>query len=80
MRTLVLIVIGLIVVLVTMTQVATRHRGLAAGTASLVWLAVVLWNLMTGMSHGYTLQQELPIQLCILLPPVALAWWMARAK
>lgn len=80
MRTLILILIGMAVVLAAMSQAAPRHRKVAAGVVSLVWFAVVLWNLLTGMSHGYTLQQELPIQLCILLPPVVLAWWMARAK
>lgn len=80
MRTLVLIAMGLAWVLAVMSLVAPHNRKIAAGLASLAWLAVVAWNLMTGMSHGYTLQEEIPIQIAILLPPLGLAAWMARKK
>ena len=43
-------------------------------------LVAVLWNLRTGMSHGYSLQEELPIQAAIYAVPVAAAWWSARTQ
>ena len=52
-------------------------RPAAAAVFSIGWLAAVLWNLRTGMSHGYSLQEELPIQAVIYLVPVAAAWWSA---
>ena len=43
----------------------------------------MIWNLRTGMSHGYSLQEELPIQLLIFAVPVAVGWllaWKAPAR
>jgi hypothetical protein len=42
-----------------------------------------LWNLRTGMSHGYSLQEELPIQSVIFVIPVIGAWllaWKGRGR
>jgi hypothetical protein len=80
LRTIVLIIVGLLLVYLAMSRVKAPARTWAAGLLSLVWLAVVGWNLATGMSHGYSFQEELPIQIAILLPPVVLAWWLARSK
>ncbi|TDK28629.1 hypothetical protein E2F46_01745 [Luteimonas aestuarii] len=80
MRTAILIAIGLLLVWVVMDRVAAHRREGTAVALMVVWLAVVVWNLLTGMSHGYTFREELPIQLGILLPPVLLAWWMGRKR
>ncbi|WP_225591792.1 MULTISPECIES: hypothetical protein [unclassified Stenotrophomonas] len=50
---------------------------MAAVLFAAAWLAVVGWNLRTGLSHGYTLREELPIQAAIYLVPLALAVWLA---
>lgn len=80
MRTAVLVVIGIVMVLAAMSLIGERRRRAAGVVLTIVWMGVVVWNLMTGLSHGYTLGEELPIQLVILLPPTLLAWWMARKR
>lgn len=76
MRTLVLLVIGLLLAALVAWVPAGRRRRIAAGGFGVLWLAVVGWNLATGLSHGYTLGEELPIQVLILLPPIVLAAWL----
>jgi hypothetical protein len=81
MRTLILILAGLLIAVGTVFRLPPRHRrkGVLAFTG--VWLMAVLWNLRTGLSHGYGLAEEAPIQLLILVVPVTLAWWLAaRAR
>jgi hypothetical protein len=78
MRTLIFIVVGLLLVGVAMWLSRPDKRRIVATAFSVGWLAAVLWNLRTGMSHGYSLQEELPIQAAIYLVPVAAAWWWAR--
>jgi len=80
MRTAILIVIGLMFALLVLRTVKPGQRKVAALAVTVAWLGVVVWNLMTGMSHGYTFQQELPIHVAIFVPPVALAWWLARKR
>ena len=80
MRTAILIAIGLVLAFVALRMVKPHLRGRAAVTMTVAWLVVVVWNLATGMSHGYTFQEELPIQAGILIPPVALAWWLALKR
>ncbi|MBD9481251.1 hypothetical protein [Pseudoxanthomonas sp. PXM02] len=77
MRTLIFIVVGLLLVGIAMWLTRPGKRPAAAAVFSIGWLAAVLWNLRTGMSHGYSLQEELPIQAVIYLVPVAAAWWLA---
>ena len=78
MRTLIFIVVGLLLVDVAMRLTRPDKRRIVAAVFSVGWLAAVLWNLRTGMSHGYSLQEELPIQAVIYLVPVATAWWLVR--
>ena len=78
MRTLIFIVVGLLLVGVAMRLTRPDKRRIVAAVFSVGWLAAVLWNLRTGMSHGYSLQEELPIQAVIYLVPVATAWWLVR--
>ena len=77
MRTLIFIVAGLLLVGIAMWLAKPGKRRIVAAIFSMVWLAAVLWNLRTGMSHGYTLQEELPIQALIYLLPVAAGWCLA---
>ncbi len=77
MRTLIFVVVGLLLVGLSMWLVRPRRRRALAAVFSVGWLAAVLWNLRTGVSHGYSLQEELPIQAVIYLVPVAAAWWYA---
>lgn len=80
MRTLILILLGL--------GLAWTIRWAKAGPARrrwmlvfcLVWLGVVGWNLSTGLSHGYSLSEELPIHAAILLPAWALAICLGLRK
>ena len=80
MRTLIFIVVGLLLVGIAMWWARPEKRRLVASVFSVGWLAAVLWNLRTGMSHGYSLQEELPIQAAIYVVPVATAWWLARKR
>ena len=80
MRTLIFIAVGLILVGITMWSAGSGRRTGSAIVFSAGWLAAVLWNLRTGMSHGYSLQEELPIQTVIYAIPVAAGWWLARKR
>lgn len=78
MRTLIFIAVGVLLVGIAMWLTRPGKRRPVAAVFSVGWLAAVWWNLRTGMSHGYSLQEELPIQAAIYVVPVALAWWLAR--
>lgn len=82
MRTLIFILAGLTLAAVVLRFAPPAHRMLAVSIFSLVWLAVAAFNLRTGLSHGYTLAQELPIHLVLWGVPVAgawlWAWWSGR--
>lgn len=81
MRTLIFVVVGMALAAALLRWTPVAHRTLAASGFTLVWLAVSAWNLRTGMSHGYTLAQELPIHLVLFGVPAALAWglwWWGR--
>ena len=77
MRTGLLIVAGLLLAWLATWLGAPSRKLLAAGLFALAWLGAVAWNLRTGLSHGYSLREELPIQSLIYLLPVALALWLA---
>jgi hypothetical protein len=84
MRTLIIIVGGL--VLLGLFVLAGRWMG-GAGTGGMVtaakvflpiWLVVVLVNLWLGTRAGYSVAEEIPIQLLIFVVPGAVAgflWW-----
>jgi hypothetical protein len=78
MRTLTFIVVGLLLVGFAMWLAKPGKRRNVAAFFTLGWLLAVLWNLRTGMAHGYSLQEEAPIQLLIFAVPVAAGWWLAR--
>ena len=83
MRSLIFIIAGLLALGLAMWLAKPGQRRVVAGAFSVGWLLVVLWNLRTGLSHGYTLQEEVPIQALIFVLPVAAGWWLAwkaRAK
>lgn len=83
MRTLILIVAGLLLMAFAMWLTKPAKRIATAWLFTAVWLLVTLWNLFTGMSHGYSLQEELPIQLAIFSIPMVGAWllaWKGRGR
>lgn len=77
MRTALLILAGLLLAALASWLGSPSRRVMAAALFALAWLAVVGWNLRTGLSHGYSLREELPIQLLIYAIPVAVAAWLA---
>ncbi|HZV37784.1 MAG TPA: hypothetical protein VFF96_03440 [Pseudoxanthomonas sp.] len=77
MRTILLIAIGSALAWLAIWLGAPARRRLAAMLFAVAWLAVVGWNLRTGLSHGYSLGEELPIQALIYLLPVAIAATLA---
>ena len=77
MRTLIFIGVGLLLVAICMWLAKPAKRRAVAGVFTVGWLLAVLWNLRTGMSHGYSLQEETPIQLFIFTVPVVVGWWLA---
>lgn len=77
MRTLILIVAGLLIALGVVLRMPARLRRQGVIGFTVLWLLAVLWNLRTGLAHGYTLEEEAPIQTLIFLVPVALAWVLA---
>ncbi|KRG71135.1 hypothetical protein [Pseudoxanthomonas dokdonensis] len=78
MRTLILLLCGAGLALLWLWPMRARGQHWRLPAFLALWLAVVGWNLATGLSHGYSLQEELPIQLLIYLLPAALAWWLWR--
>lgn len=81
MRTLIFVVVGLLLATLILRLTPTSYRLLAAITFTLAWLSVSIWNLRLGLSHGYTLAQEMPIHLVLFGIPVALTWglwWWLR--
>lgn len=77
MRTLIFIVTGLVFMALAMWLTKPAKRTTTAWIFTAVWLLATLWNLRTGMSHGYSLQEELPIQSVIFAIPVLGAWLLA---
>lgn len=80
MRTIVLILIGLALAGLAMWLSKPARRIGTAWLFAVAWLLVTSWNLYTGMSHGYSLQDELPIQALIFAVPVIAAWLLARGR
>ena len=82
MRTLVLVVVGLLLAAGVLRFAPLAWRTAAVGVFTLVWLAACALNLRIGLSHGYTLAQEFPIHAVLFGVPVAAAWgawlWMRR--
>ncbi len=52
MRTLLFIVVGLVIVGIAVWSAGIAKRRLAAALFTVGWLAAVIWNLRTGMSHA----------------------------
>lgn len=83
MRTLIFIVAGLVLMTLAMWLTKPAKRGTTAWIFTAIWLLATLCNLRTGMSHGYSLQEELPIQAVIFAIPVLGAWllaWKGRGR
>ena len=80
MRTLILILVGLALAGLAMWLSKPDRRVDTAWLFTCAWLLATAWNLYTGMSHGYSLQEELPIQAAIFAVPVIGAWLLARRR
>ena len=83
MRTLILVVVGLALAALALRFAPAAQRTLAVTLFTLLWLGVCALNLRTGLSHGYTLAEELPIHAVLFGVPSAAAWlawwWRHRA-
>ena len=84
MRTLILLVIGLVLATLALRFAPAAQRTLAITLFTLLWLGVCTLNLRTGLSHGYTLAEELPIHAVLFGAPAVAAWlawwWLRRAS
>jgi hypothetical protein len=86
MRTLALVVIGLVVLAACAAIAWLAGRAPAAGARwfLLFWLAASLVNLYLGVSHGYTLTYELPFFALMFgvpaLAALAVMRWRAAGK
>ncbi|MET0655242.1 MAG: hypothetical protein ABWY94_06700 [Pseudoxanthomonas sp.] len=83
MRTLTLVVIGLVFMAFAMWLTKPAQRITTAWLFTALWLLATSWNLYTGLSHGYSLQEELPIHIGIFAVPVVVAWalaWKGRGR
>jgi hypothetical protein len=81
MRTLIIVLAGLAVAALGLRLTPPGLRMLVGALFTVAWLAATLLNLRTGLSHGYTLAQELPIHALIFSVPVAAYWlyvWLNR--
>lgn len=78
MRTLILIMVGLLLLATTLKVAKPEKRRAVAWVFGGVWLLATLANLALGLSHGYTLQEELPIHLVLFGVPAVAAWWFSR--
>ena len=82
MRTLIFIVMGLVLAVAMLRLAPAAYSLWMAAGFTLIWLGVSAWNLRTGLSHGYTLAQELPIHAVLFGVPVLMAWglwfWLRR--
>ncbi|WP_067643391.1 hypothetical protein [Dokdonella koreensis] len=78
MRTLVLILIGLVVLALATGLSRPVRRPLAALVFIGFWLVVCAANLAVGLSHGYSLGEEIGIHLVLFGVPAVAAWVVRR--
>lgn len=79
-RTALLILLGLLLASLLLLVKAPAGRRAALFAFLLVWLGVCAVNLRVGLSHGYTLAEELPIHLALFGVPAAFALGLARVR
>ena len=75
MRTMLIVVVGVVVVLVLLWRGPKPRQHTAMWIFSLAWLAICAWNLSVGLSHGYALGEELLVHALLYGVPVGLGWW-----
>ena len=80
MRTLIIIVAGCVLAAVLLAVLKRDRRAPVPALAAfaLGWLLFCLWNLVNGVSHGYSVAEELPILLVNYLVPLAVAFGLRR--
>lgn len=76
MRTLIVVVIGIVVGVVLLWLLRQHRKAPMAGVFVFagLWLAACLYNLSVGVSHGYSVSEEIPFLLVNYLVPVAVVW------
>lgn len=81
MRTVIIILIGLAVGLIAMRLSPARHHNIVAWLFAVAWLLACAFNLRTGLSHGYSLREELPIHVLLYaIPVLAVAYCAWRSR
>ncbi|ALM54777.1 hypothetical protein AR456_16995 [Halomonas huangheensis] len=75
MRSLVIIVVGVVVVWLLVSYLPLAWRRKAMWAFSLVWVLLCAWNLNIGLSHGYALGEELLMHAFLFGIPVVFGWW-----
>lgn len=79
MRTLLITSLGMLLAILSQYLAPASGRGIAAVVFTLLWLAVAALNLHTGLSHGYTLAEELPLHAVLFGAPALaswISWWL----
>lgn len=81
MRTLIVIGAGLLAVMTLFRVLPPRARAIGLGLFTVAWALLTAMNLRTGLSHGYTLAEELPIHALLFGVPVLSGWvWHVLAQ
>ena len=80
MRTLYFLAAGLILAAIVTWAIKPANHRKASILFVIAWAGVTAWNWATGMSHGYSFMEELPIQMVIFAVPVLGLWLLSRLR
>ena len=80
MRTLIVVVIGIVVGRAVLWLLRRQRHAPMTGMLvfACLWLAACLYNLSVGVSHGYSVGGEIPYLLMNYLVPVAVVWALRK--
>ena len=78
MRTVVIVIVGLVVATILLFSLRNLRSAPNPGLLLflVIWAAVCAWNLSVGLSHGYSVNEELPFLAANFLLPAVFAWSM----
>lgn len=76
MRTLIIVAIGIVAGLAVLWLLRRQRNAPMTGfwAFAALWLITCAWNLSVGVSHGYSVAEEIPFLLVNFLVPVAVVW------
>lgn len=76
MRTLIVVVIGIAIGIALLWLLRSQRKAPMTGVWAFsgLWLLVCAWNLSVGVSHGYSVTEELPYLLANYLVPLGAIW------